>query len=904
MAFTAGMKLGPYEILQPIGAGGFGQVYKARDTRLDRFVAIKVLPEHLGQNPTLRARFEREAKTLASLSHANICPVFDVGKEDEVDFIVMEFLDGVTLAERLQKGALPIAEALQIAIDLGDALSAAHEAGITHRDLKPGNVMLTKSGPKLLDFGLAKTQFAGVSFGVSADAPTVAASLTAEGAILGTLQYMAPEQIEGKEADSRTDIFAFGALVYEMITAKKAFDGKSQASLMVSILEREPAPIATLQPLTPPVLQRVVDICIAKEPRDRWQTAHDVTLQLKWIAEGGSLAGLPAPVSLHRKHREWVAWTFAAAGLIAALVLAIPYVRKAPAAEHVMRFSVPPNEGTLFGPLSAGIRPFPAISPDGRRIVFQAQRMNEPVRLWVRSLDTLEAVELAGTEGASVPFWSADSQSIAFTADDKLKTISAQGGSVRILCDTQTGTAEGSWNRDGTIVFSQVSGFFAVNTGILRVPSTGGTPTVIIAPNKDRQESALLTPFFLPDGKHFVYLAQAPSVLYAGSLDPSEPPKRLVPSESHAVYSNGFLLFVQRGKLLAQRFDTAKLEISGDAIIVAESVRTNANNGRSAFSASDNGTLVYRTGIDFGPAGRRVVWFDRQGKPNDSLNQTADNAAPILSPDETRLLLERHPADPSTGCVKNCSDLWAVDLTKGTNTRITFGGGDPAPGAWSPDGARILYRSNPDGKYAIYTKPSTGVGNPELLLNFDKEITGVGDWSQDGKFVLFTVSDPKTGSDIWVLPLSGDRKPVPFIEVPGNQASPKFSPDGRWIAYSSNESRTSEVYIQPFPPNGQRVQVSIGDGSQPRWRGDGKELFFVTNSREIMAADIRIGASGITAGQPRTLFVAPSNFSNNISVTRDGQRFLLSIPANSNPLRDEDSQPLTVVTNWTATLKH
>jgi Tol biopolymer transport system component len=830
MALSSGKRLGSYEILGTVGSGGQGEVYKATDTRLGRLVAIKVLHSAFYEQEEFRQRFEREAQTVAALNDPHICTLYDIGQHDGMNFLVMEFLEGETLAARLTRGALPLDDALRIATQVSDALDKAHSLGVTHRDLKPGNIMLTTSGAKLMDFGLAKRREP-VGPGISSKAPTAGANLTQQGSLLGTVQYMAPEQIEGEEADPRTDIFAFGVVLYEMISGARAFSGKSQASLMASILHQQPAPLATVQTLTPPALQRVVEICMAKEPRDRWQTAHDVSLQLKWIAEGGSLAGIPAPVKLHRRRREWMAWAVAAAGLVSALALAIPYVRKAPDAESVMRFPVAANEGTFFGPGTAGIRPFPAISPDGRRIVFQAQRMNEPVRLWVRSLDALQAVELAGTDNAGVPFWSPDSRSIAFTADRKLKRIDAAGGPVQIVCDVPDGIAEGSWNQDGTIVFSHVAGTFAPNNGILRVPAAGGTPAVVIAPSKDRQETALLTPFFLPDGKHFVYLAQAPSFLYAGSLDPSEPPKKLVPSESHAVYSNGFLLFVQQGKLLAQRFDPARLEVSGSPITVAEPVRTNPQNGRSAFSASENGTLVYLTGVDFGGVGHRVVWFDRQGKADDSLNQTDDNLVPVLSPDEKRLLVRRGPAVRNSGCTKNCSDLWTIDVMKGTNTRITFGTADPAPGGWSPDGTRIFYRSNPDGPYAIYTKPSTGVGNEELLLKFDKEISGVWDWSRDNKFILFTVSDPKTGTDIWALPLSGDRKPIPFVQVPGNQFAPRFSPDGRWIAYASNESGHNEVYIQPFPPNGKRIQVSIGFGAEPRWRGDGKELFFITNNR-------------------------------------------------------------------------
>jgi Tol biopolymer transport system component len=894
-----GTKLAHYEMIARLGQGGMGEVYKATDTRLSRVVAIKILHPEFSNLEQFQQRFEREAQTIASLNHPHVCTLYDVGKEDNVHFLVMEFLEGETLAARLERGALPLDEALAVAIQISDALDKAHSLGVTHRDLKPANIMLTASGAKLMDFGLAKRQSPQISGSVSM-AATAAPNLTQHGALIGTVAYMAPEQIEGEEADPRTDIFALGVVLYEMITGTKAFAGKSQAGLMASILHDQPPPLTTVQVLTPPALQRVVEICLAKNPRDRWQTTHDLTLQLKWIAQGGSQAGLAAaPTTRPRKWREIAAWTIAAAGLVAAAALATANLWKGPADASVLRFFIYPKDGTTFGPEGAGIRPFPAISPDGKRMVFLAQKPREPVYLWVRQLDSLDAEPLIGTEDARIPFWSPDSRSVAFTSGGKLKRIDVSGGPVQVLADIPTAdrAAEGSWNRNGTIVFSHGMGNPDSNSGILRVSDTGGIPTVIIAPDKERKEQALQAPYFLPDGKHFVYLAIGPSVLYAGSLDSTEPPKQLVQADSHAIYSNGFLLFVRRGNLMALKFDPTTLTTSGDPLPVAEKVRTNVSNGRSAFSVSDNGTLVYRTGSNFNQDDdARLVWFDREGKVGAAINQIGDNRIPYLSPDEKQVIVKR-----STSSGGNAADLWTIDLVRATNTRITFGNGNAFPGGWSPDGMRVLYRAESDGKYALYAKSATGVGSEELLLKFERMINGVFDWSRDNKYIAFTISDPKTGVDLWTLPLFGDRKPTAFVDTPFDQSNPRFSPDGRWIAYESNESGVSQIYAQPFPPTGQRIQVSVDGGYQPRWRGDGKELFFLLNG-EVLAADVKTPTSNIEAGTPHRLFLIPQG-SRDFSVSRDGQRFLISVPISAMSEFATDNQPLVVVTNWTTTLK-
>jgi len=903
MAIPTGTRLGSYEILQPIGAGGMGEVYKASDTRLGRLVAIKVLPSQFSGQQEFKQRFEREAQAIAGLNHPNVCVLHDVGTHDDTPYLVMELLEGETLASRLARGPLPLEEALRVAIEISDALDKAHTLGITHRDLKPGNIMLTKSGSKLMDFGLAKKR-APAEPSSASNVPTGVGDLTQHGSIIGTVQYMAPEQVEGEEADARTDIFALSVVLYEMVTGKKAFSGKSQASLMASILQSQPPAMSSIEPLVPPSLQRVVEIGMAKEPRDRWQTAHDVTLQLKWIVEGGSQAGLPPPVAHHRKHREWLAWVVAALALVAVGALAIPYVWKAPPDVRPVRFSIYPADGTVLGPDAAPIRPFPAISPDGRRIVYQAQEPNEPVMLWLRALDSVEAVPLPGTENASMPFWSPDSRYVGFTADRKLKKIEASGGPVQVLCDV-TNAVEATWNRDGIILFADASGagVGSGNDGLQRVSDAGGKPVVVMPPAKDRQETTLRAPYFLPDGRHFLYLAQLPNTIYVGSLDSTEPPKRLLAADSRAAYAPpGYLLFVQQGTLMGQRFDADTLELSGDTFPVAQNTRASTNNnGRAAFGVSDNGTLVYRTGDLLGTAGMRIVWLDREGKVTDSINQdqSADNRNPRISPEEKRIAIERRT---SQGCL-NCSDIWILDLLRGANTRLTFGANEELLGAWSPDGSRILYRANTDGMSALYTKPASGVGAEELLLKLDEDISGASDWSPDGRYILYTVNDPSTGSDIWFLPLFGDRKPQPFAKTQFNQGTPRFSFDGRWVAYASSESGTNQVYVQSFPSGGQRVQISVDGGTNPRWRRDGKELYFTAGQRNLMAVELKASPSSLEPRVPRRLFQFPAVSNPNFAVTADGQRFLFGVAATTidNPV---DDAPLTVILNWTSAVKH
>jgi tRNA A-37 threonylcarbamoyl transferase component Bud32 len=632
MNLATGAMLGPYELLSLLGKGGMGEVYRARDTRLDRTVAVKVLPQHLSSSPERRQRFEREARAVSSLSHPHICALYDVGRQDGIDYLVMEYIEGESLADRLSKGPLPVDQALRYSIQVANALDKAHRSGIVHRDLKPANIMLTKSGAKLLDFGLAKLR------GNSSEAapsltslPTERVSITAEGTILGTFQYMAPEQLEGREADARTDIFAFGAVVYEMATGKRAFNGKSQASLITAIMSADPQPISELQPMSPPALDRIVKRCLGKDPDERWQTAHDLMEELKWVAEAGSQAGAAAPVAARRKIRErgWMIATvvfFLAAGL-----LAVAYFRRAPvetAAAATRFFIYPPEKVSFTGTF--------AISPDGRRIVFRGTSEGKTL-LWVRALDSLSAQPLAGTQEALFPFWSPDSRFIGFYSSGKLKKIEATGGPAQPLCDAPLG-AQGAWNRDNVIVFAPN---FA--DALYRVSAAGGAPVPLTTLDASRKETAHVLPNFLPDGRHFIYLvtnAQRENTgIYVGSLDSKET-KLLVNTYQGAAYAPpGYLLFMRERTLMAQSFDADRLELKGEPFPVAEQVdlQLSAEPRFASFSVSETGALVYRSGSR---RNYQLTWFDREGKQLGTIGPPGAYGNPWLSPDEKRVTVE------------------------------------------------------------------------------------------------------------------------------------------------------------------------------------------------------------------------------------------------------------------------
>ena len=879
MVILPGKRLGPYEILSAIGAGGMGEVYRAKDTRLDRIVAIKVLPSHLADSPELRERFEREARTIASLNHPHICTLYDIGHQDGTDFLVMEYLEGETLAQRLVKGPLPLDQVLQYAIEIADALDKAHRKGMTHRDLKPGNIMLTKSGTKLLDFGLAKLKQEVAPANVQlSQLPTANEPLTAQGTIVGTLQYMAPEQLEGKEVDARTDIFAFGAVVYEMATGRRAFEGKSQASLIAKILETDPPPISSLQPMTPPALDRVVKRCLAKDPDDRWQTARDMEIELKWIVEGGSEVGLAGPTVERPKSRERMLAATAAVAVIALIALSVPAIER-------LRETPPPETRTeIVTPSTTDPISF-ALSPDGRQIAFVASG-DGPSRLWLRRLDTTAAQPLAGTEGASFPFWSPDSRSVAFLADGKLKRVDIGGGSPETLTNALY-VRRGTWGPDGTILFE------AGDAGVLfRVSASGGEPTVVT--KLEKEPSLQRFPQFLPDGRQFIFSATgAPgrAGIYLGSLDSPEV-KRVTAADSNGEYlPTGWLLFIRAGTLLAQRLDPTSKELTGNPIIVADSVAIDANTYGGAFSVSASGLLAYRPR---GAGPHQLIWFDRSGKMLSTVGDPDSNglSRPYISPDGRRVAAFR--------TVQGKTDVWLLDASR--STRFTFDPSANRSPVWSPDGSQIAFDSTRKGRRDLYVKPSNGAGNEQLLVESEEDKFAT-DWSRDGRFLLYGSGSPQTSFDIWVVPMEGEHKPFVFLKTNFDERQAMFSPDGHWVAFVSNQSGRYEIYVQPFSAGspgtvGGQWQVSTTGGMYPRWRSDGRELYYIAPDGKLMAAPVTFSGTSFRPGTPVALFQTriygggtDMNVGHQYDVSSDG-RFLI------NTVLEDATSPITLLQNW------
>jgi eukaryotic-like serine/threonine-protein kinase len=888
MTLASGARLGPYEILAPLGAGGMGEVYKAKDTRLERTVAIKVLPQRLSSSPEVRQRFEREAKTISQLSHSHICALYDVGREGETEYLVMEYLEGETLSERLAKGPLPLEATLRYGQEIADALDKAHRQGIVHRDLKPGNVMLTKSGVKLLDFGLAKA-IAPPSPQASLTALPTQQGLTQEGTILGTFQYMAPEQLEGKEADARTDIFALGATLYEMATGKKAFSGTSQASLISSIMTADPPPISTIQPMSPPALDRVVKTCLAKDPEERWQSAGDVAKELRWISEG-SATGLVTPaVSSRRRFRERMAWSaFAIAGITAAILAAALLRQARTRAVRPVRAFITAPEKTTFRFIFAGGPP--ALSPDGRKLVFSAATSGGRPLLWIRPLESLVAQPLPGTEDAGFPFWSPDGRFVGFFAGTKLKKIDVSGGPPVSLCEVPEGGRGGSWGRDHTILFS------GRYTPVFRVSAAGGQPVSVTRLDQARKDATHRWPLWLPGGRRFLYLAsevgsesEANAILLA-SVDGKEN-RLLLNASSNTAYASGHLLFVREHMLMAQPFDEKGARFTGDPFPIAE-VEYDALFSRGVFSVSDSGALVYQSGS--ASRGVELVWYDRAGKNLGSLHEfLRDVSSPArLSPDGKRVAVSI--SGPRSGA----GGIWIYDIERAIKTRLTFDPQDAWP-TWSPDGRRIAFTRRQQDDLRLFVKNSDGSGLEEALAEAHGKDNPT-DWSADGKYIAFVRIEPpgKTREDIWILPLSGDRKPFPFAHTEFSEGVARFSPDGKWLAFASNESGNAEVYVAPFPGPGGKIQISTSGGHVPRWRRDGREIFYVAPDRKLMAAEVETSPS-FRVGKVRPLFQtglqAPWI---SYDPSADGQTFLLA-----DIQSEEVSRLITLVLNWTSELK-
>jgi Tol biopolymer transport system component len=855
-----------------------GEVYRAKDTRLERDVAIKLLPPGLASDEQFRARFEREAKSVSALNHPHICTLHDVGQEtikgETLHYLVLELIEGESLAARIARAPLSLDEVLLYGKQVASALDAAHKRGIVHRDLKPGNVMITKAGAKLLDFGLATAGARGAVSGITSieTHDTIDKPLTEQGTIMGTFQYMSPEQLEGAPADSRTDIFALGAVLYEMATGKKAFEGKNRTSLIAAIVSSHPPAISSVQAMSPPALDHVIGKCIEKDPDDRWQSARDVQAELQWIAEGGSRAGLPAVVSSRRKHREGAAWAAAAVLGLLAIGFAIAWVRRAPEPQPTVRFMFPNPEGaTDVGP--------PAVSPDGRMVAFDAANANGAKQIWLRPLDTLDARALPGTEGATRPIWSPDSKMIAFVAGGKLRKVSISGGPPQSICDAPTG-ADGTWSPDGVILFDGTG-----TDPIWRVDASGGVAKTEVAQDKT---GAVGWPVFLPDGKHFLYMGGISTddgTLMVKSIDSPESTPILKTTSKVAYAAPGYLLFIRDQTLVAQPFDAAKHKTTGEPFPIGEGLGID-NVGGASFSISNNGVLAFRSGEQ---QGRRLLWVDRSGKTTMALAEFRNYADTAISPDGKRVAF-----DVNDGAGK--ADIWIRDLARDVTTRFTFDKERDFAPVWSPDGKRIVYSRENKTAWDLYVKDAAGTGEPQLLLE-SAENKFVTDWSKDGSHVIFASLGKDTNWDIYALPVSGDRKPIPLVKTKFSEHGGVLSPDGKYLAYRSSESGQTEIYVQEFPEAKSKYQVSTSGGFDPFWRGDGRELYYRTRDRKIVAVPIQPGAT-FNSGTPQPLFestFAVINARGLYRPTADGQRFLVVAPLGRDAI-----PPTTVVLNWTA----
>ncbi len=878
-------KIGQYNILAQLGAGGMGEVYRARDTRLDREVAIKLLPAEFAQDADRLQRFEQEAHATSALNHPNILTVYDFGSHEGNPYLVMELLEGEELRAQLNDGAIAPRKAIEYAGQIVAGLAAAHEKGVVHRDLKPENLFVTKDGRvKILDFGLAKLKPQ-----QSASAGSEIATqkqLTMPGTIMGTVAYMSPEQVRGETVDHRSDIFSFGIILFEMLCGQRAFTGESHVEVMHAILKADPPELSETNAKISPHLEKIVRRCLEKKPERRFQTASDLGFALE--ASTGSAGFQPASASeappSARKMRALPAWIAAAFLLLVSLIslpFAVKYLRQSPPAAPVAgRF-------TIAAPEKATAIAGPELSPDGRNLVFAAFTEGR-LSLWLRPLGSLTAQPLPGTEGIlGPPFWSPDSRSLGFPVGRELKKLDLAGGAPQTLCKLLAGiisTFGGTWNRDGVILFSSP-------TGIYRVPATGGEPVPVLGSD---QRALYRWPVFLPDGRHFLVLRrpqQGAAEIHLAALDRQET-TRLLAADSQARYANGHLFFVRAGALFAAPFDADSLKLTGESFVVADKVRVTGTPSRGHFSVSDNGSLVYDPNAV--TDNQQLTWVDRAGKPLGTVGPAGEYDYPRLSPDGKRVAVVR--SDPQT----RTSDIYVIDLARGASSRLTFDPGEDRYPVWSPDGNRIAWSANRDGAFQIYQKLASGVGQEELLLKADVPITP-SSWSADGRFILYTQTDPKTRFDLWVLPLAGNRQPSPFWQTPFIETNGCFSPDGRWIAYQSDDQGRFEVYVQTFPASGGKWQISTNGGIQPWWRSDGRELYYLSADGKLMAVEVKPGGS-FAAGVPRTLFdLAPARALGGVSsyaVTAAGDRFLFVTAR-----EEAASLQFTVVTNWTAEAK-
>ena len=930
------MKLGPYEILSPLGAGGMGEVYRARDARLNREVALKVLPRAFSDDPLRMARFEREAQLLASLNHPKIAAIYGLEESGATRALVMELVEGPTLAERIgrapasarasarpgaasaspaqasggagsgaktgergsstrsgsaggtRKAAVPLDEALPIAQQVAEALEYAHEHGVVHRDLKPANIKVTPDGDvKVLDFGLAKAMAREDASGDISNSPTLSLAMTEAGLIIGTAAYMAPEQAKGKQVDRRADIWAFGCVLYEMLTGLKPFEGETVSDVLAAVIKSEPD-WSTLPADIPPAIRRLVRRCLAKDPKQRLHDMGDARLTIEDTLSGADQESAISGGTLAESKRtspllRFLPWVLGAAAIIFAMVVGWLWLRPAPP-QNVLRFTILPPENAEFengGEMS--------ISPDGRYLAFVASTgANKPAPVWVRPLDSLTAQPVPGTEGADLPFWSPDSRQIGFYANGKIQKVAVSGGLPEALCSA--GRPGASWSRDGTILYS--------NRGSLyRVPDTGGAPTLVATPDAAQNETAYDYPQFLPDGRHFIVFvytnAAAPTFIGTGSLD-SKTVEPLTQSTTNALYASpGYLFYMDQSALMARPFNVKALHFEGPAVPVAQNVGEFAGPQYGFFFVSPTGLLAYQ--IAPAAIANQMTWFNRAGQKIGSVANAAIYSNMAISPEGDRL---------AVGVGEHGkANIWIYDLKRGTASRLTFNTAYDVNPAWSTDGSQVFFSSNRSGAWGIYQKAADGLGSTQTVSQSGGQNKALDDITADGRYAIYDTASNPALVQLWVLPLSGDRKPFPFVQGNFGAASARFSPNGRFVAYNSTETGRAEIYVQTFPQHTGRWEISTAGGMQPMWRRDGKELFYLTEDGKLMAVDVNTTSATFQAGIPRELFQAqlvPLSYWRNIYVpSPDGQRFLMLTPAS-----ETKPAPITVVVNWPALLKN
>jgi len=891
MPLVSGTKLGPYEVVGPLGAGGMGEVYRARDRRLGRDVAVKILPGQVSNDPVRRQRFEREAKTISSLNHPHICTLHDIGSQDGVDYLVMECLEGETLAKRLEKGPLPLEQVLKYGMQIADALDKAHRNGVVHRDLKPGNIMLTSTGAKLLDFGLAKPSAALTSVATLTATVTQTSPMTEQGAIVGTFQYMSPEQVEGSELDGRSDIFSLGAVLYEMLTGQRAFQGKSQLSVASAILEKEPAPISAVKPLTPPALDHAIRRCLAKDIEDRWQTARDLALEMKWLAESSSPYTLAPAAPRHTLRTQWrsvAAWS-SGSFILAAIATSAVWNWKAPfslPARPVSRFTITLPAGQQLAGLDGG--PAVALSPDGMHLAYVARQGGGAPLLYLRPMDGFEAHAIPGTEDAVNPFFSPDGRSLGFFAGTKLKKVAVNGGPAQTLGEVPMGRGA-SWSEQGMIATAPTN-----NSSLRQMSDAGGSLQPVTRFNKG--EIAHRWPEFLPGGNALLFAAAATNFnwnhaqIAVQSLATGER-HDLIKEATHPRYAlSEHLIYAQGASLMAVPFDARRLAVTGAAVPVVEGVLQSLNSGAAQYSISASGALAYIPG-NVASTQSKLVWVTRNGTEQPISAPARAYVFPRVSPDGGRVAVDIREQE---------AQEWLYDLSRGTLTRLTFEGSLSISAAWAPDSKRLAVQSDKGGPLNIFWEPADGSGGLERLTT-SESLQFPMSWSRDGQFLAYGEIDPNSGYDIWVLRLS-DHKAEPFLRTPFNESVPQFSPDGHWLAYVSDESGRWEVYVQPYPGPGGKSQISTEGGMEPVWNPKGAELFYRTGDR-MMAVDVATQPS-FHAGKPRVLFEGryertPAT-GPNYDVAPDGQRFLMLKPS-----EQEAAAPnqIDVVLNWFEELK-